>query len=283
MPVVKNNRIIILIKVLILGLLFSPCVSSAVQKAKIISSEVEIYTDSDFDSEILTTVHEGEVYLISDKTYGPFYKIKLKNGKIGYIVDYEVDIEGKGRIKEKDLDLLMLERMSRDQKKMDKDIEEQTEEAQLFGVPYAGPTLQLINFHENTLGGDQVDDLVALGYKSISDMTWSVLGAFKIPKYYIEKTGGTAKGAKLWGDVGVSSQIINFKRSGIRFAGSLFAQVSIIQLETPSRKYDLHDVTVGIALETGWLFKINKKAVEFYLKYFFDKTNYAGFGFSFLF
>lgn len=262
--------------------LLFPIYSSAAQKAKIVSQEVEVYSDSDFDSEILTSVHEGESFLVSDKTYGPFYRIKLKNGKIGYIVDYELDIEGKGRIQEKDLDLLMLEKMSREKKKTDDILTEESEEAELFGKSYSGVTLQIINFHENTLGGDQVDDLLAVGYKSVSDVAWSVLGSFKAPQYYAEKTSGSAKGLKLWGDLGVSSQVVNFKNSGIKFGGSLFSQVSLIQLETPQRKYDLHDITLGLALETGWLFKIKKNTFEIYLKYYFDKSNYAGFGFSFL-
>lgn len=270
--------------IIILGFTTLPRVAIAAQKAKIVSSEVEIYADADFDSEVLTSVREGEIYFISDKTYGPFYRIKLKNGKVGYIVDYELDIEGKGRLQEKDLDVLMFERMSRDNKKMDDHLDEQTEEAQLFGKPYMGPMIQFINYHENTMGGDQVDDLWALGYKKISDFSWSVIGSFGAPKYYADKTGGRTTGLNLWGDIGVSSQVVNFKNSGIRFGGSLFTHISLIQLETSQRKFDLHDLTLGLALETGWLYQITSKYVfELYLKYYFDKTNYAGLGCSFLF
>ena len=63
----------------------------AAQKAKIIGDFVEVYVASDFDSEQIDEVYKGETYQVSDKNYGPFYRIKLKNGKIGYIVDYELN------------------------------------------------------------------------------------------------------------------------------------------------------------------------------------------------
>lgn len=255
----------------------------AVQKAKIISTEVEIYEEADFDSEIISSVHEGETYLISDKTYGPFYRIKLKNGKIGYIVDYELDIEGKGRIKEKDLDAVLFEQMSGLINDSQNKVTDAAEEAEVFGLGYSGPALQLINFHENVFGADQVDDLLAVGYKNISDMAWSILGSFKVPKYYTDKVGYSAKGMKVWADLGFSSQVVNYRKSSIRFSGTLFTHVSLIQLETTTRKYDLHDITLGLALELGWLIKIKKNAMDLAVKYYFDKTQYAGLGVSFLF
>lgn len=276
----KINVILVLKFVCILGFLLSPDLLWAVQKAKIISPEVEIYGAPDFDSEVIFSVNEGETYSISDKTIGPFYRIKLKNGKIGYIVDYELDIEGKGRFKEKDLDMLLYEDAMK-VKSDDDSNQDKVEEEAVFGSSYAGPTLQVINFHENALGADQVDDLLAVGYKAVGDTAWSVLGSVKVPKYYAEKTGGTAKGAKFWADVGFSNNVADIGSSSIRFSGTVFTQISLIQLETSTRKYDLYDVTLGVALEAGWLIKIKKSAIDVAVKYYFDKTNYTGFGLSY--
>lgn len=267
----------------ILCFLFISYSAQAVQKATIIGPEVDIYSESDFDSEIISTVHEGETYFISDKTYGPFYRIKLKNGKVGYIVDYELDIEGKGRIKEQDLDDIMFDQISQLTKENQTTAEENSEVAEIFGRAYSGPTLQLINYHENTMGADQVDDLLAVGYKKISDVAWSVLGSFRVPKYYTDDAGESARGLKLWGDFGFSSSVANFGSSEVRFAGSFFSHVSLIQLETPLRKYDLYDVTLGVAIELGWLLKFRSSVFDVSAKYYFDKTNYAGFALSYLF
>lgn len=251
----------------------------ASQKAKIVSPDVEIYSKADFDSEVFATVSQGETYMVSDKNYGPFYRIKLKSGKVGYIVDYELDIEGKGPFVEKDLD----EVLAAEAMKFAQETSEDEEEIQLFGRSGAGPTLQLINFNEETLGAGQTDNLLAVGYKNLSLTSWSLLGAFKAPKYYAEKTGGSASGFKLWGDFGFSNPVVNLGRSEIRFAGSLFGHFSFIQVETTLRKYDLHDISVGLALEFGWLYRFRKNAVDVAVKYYFDKSNYAGLGVSFLF
>lgn len=256
----------------------------AAQKAKVMGSEVEIYSDADFDSQVMTWVRKGETYQISNKTYGPFYRIKLKNGKVGYIVDYELDIEGKGPFKQKDLDEVMMQEALALAKKNPAATEnDDDEETQLFGRLYSGPTLQLVNYHEDTLGGIQTDNLPAVGFKNVSLVAWSLLASFKAPAYYAEKRGGTAKGIKLWGDFGFSNPIGSFGRSELRFAATLFAHISVIQLDTPLRKYDLHDLSAGIAAEFGWLYQFKKSAVDFYMKYYFDKTNYAGLGLSYLF
>lgn len=262
-------------------LFFVNTVVFASQKAKIVSPDVEIYSKADFDSEVFATVSQGETYMVSDKNYGPFYRIKLKSGKVGYIVDYELDIEGKGPFKEKDLDdVLAAEAIKFAQETPEGQDEE---EIQMFGRLYSGPTLQLINFNEETLGSGQTDNLLAVGYKNISLTSWSILGAFKVPKYYTEKTGGSASGFKLWGDFGFSNPVVSMGRSEIRFAGSLFSHFSFIQVETPLRKYDLHDITVGLALEFGWIYRFKKNAVDVAVKYYFDKSNYAGLGVSLLF
>lgn len=263
-------------------MMISP-LAMAVQKAKIFSEVVEIYSEPDFDAEVMDEVRAGETYFISDKTFGPFYRIKLKSGKIGYIVDYEVEIEGKGRVKAKDLDAILLENEKKIAGENPEEIfdPEEQEEAELFGAPRAGPSIQLINFHENTLGSDQVDNLLGIGYKSVSDKSWSVLGVFKAPKYY--ETAGAVSGFKLWTDIGFSSPIVMIGASEIRYAATLFAHASVITLTTPTRKYNLQDLTAGLALEVGWMFKIRSSAIDLAIKYYFDKTPYAGFGLSYLF
>jgi hypothetical protein len=268
------------IRILIL-ILISP-LALAVQKAKIFNEQSEIYSEPDFDAEVMDEVYKDEVYFISSKTYGPFYRIKLKNGKIGYIPDTEVDIEGKGRIQPKDLDNEIFESEKKFSEMYGDQNDEATEEG-LFGRTRAGPTLQLINFHENTLGSDQIDNLLAYGYKSVSDIAWSVLGTFSVPKYYEEKTGHTARGVKLWADVGFSSPITNIGPSEIRYSATIFTHISAINLTTPTRKYDLQDITLGLALEVGWMIKIERRAIDLAIKYYFDKSSYAGFGLSYLF
>ena len=259
--------------------------SFAAQKAKIIGDYVEIYEKANFDSEIIDEVYKGEVYVVSDKNYGPFYKIKLKSGHIGYIVDYQLDFEGKGPIKPKDFD--QLESMSDDAmaKKLDEFKDKpDPEEEDFFGKPIGGPFLMFINYHEKTMGSDQVDDLSAIGYKANSMVAWSVMATFSAPKYYSVGTGRSASGVKFWGDVGFSNEVARFGlTSSLLFSARIFTHLSSIRVETPVQRYDLQDVTAGLNAEVTWTRKFKKVTTDISLKYFFDKSNYAGLGVGILF
>ncbi|MGZ3692309.1 MAG: SH3 domain-containing protein, partial [Pseudobdellovibrio sp.] len=241
----------------------------------------EVYSQADFDSDVLDEVYKDETYLISNKVYGPFYRIKLKNGKIGYIVDYEVDIEGKGRLKETDYDALEAKGLSPEAPQDDQQVD--PEEQEVFGYTYHGPVLALINFHEDTMGSNQIDNLPAIGYKSISTFAWSVLVSPKAPAYYSERPGFSATGVKAWGDFGFSNDISQFPTANLRFSGNFFTHVSVLSVKSPLRNYDLQDITAGVDVELGFLKKFRTFAIDTSIKYFFDKSNYAAVGVSLLF
>jgi hypothetical protein len=256
----------------------------AVKKAKIIGEYVEVYAEADFDSEVIDEVYQNEVYQVSDKNIGPFYKIKLKSGKIGYIVDYQLNIEGRGPLKPQDLDELeFLEQKKVLEMGRKSGTIPDAEEESVFGKPIAGPVLQFTNFHEKTMGAEQVDDLVAIGYKSVAVFAWSTLVTFTTPKYYTKPAGNSAKGLKLWADFGFSNTVAQLPTSDIRFAGTLFTQMSSIQVQTTTSNYDLQDITIGLAAEMAWTKKFDGFSTDIFLKYYFDKSNYAGLGFALLF
>lgn len=296
------KRRLIFVKKLILNvgifaaILFSVLTVEAVQKAKIVSPEVEVYTGADFDAEILDVVRGGETYLISNKVTGPFYKIKLKNGKIGYIPDTEVDIEGKGRVGTgEDTDDPFLQEMdpigkdkkknknsNKKNKKSNEDDEEADEEN--TDLDYQGVTLQLINLHEDTLGGVQIDDLTAIGYKKISnELSWEIMGSFKTPKYYEDKLKASVKAYNIWADFGIMNDVPLRSRLFARYGGALFTHASWVKVETAQKKYDMQDVTVGVLLEGGFFVTFKKWTLDLSMKYFFDRNSYGGLGLSFLF
>ncbi|MBC7741276.1 MAG: hypothetical protein H7061_03705 [Bdellovibrionaceae bacterium] len=259
--------------------------AEAARKAKIVSPEVEIYSGPNFDSDVVGVVQEGQTYLVSDQVSGAFYKIKLKSGKVGYVPDYEVDVEGKGRIEPKDFDenMILDEAKEKKLKRKVKLKPKPEDEEDAFDKEYHGITVQLINYHEDTLGGVQVDDLVAVGYKNVSDLSWEVIGAFKTPKYYTSKIKGSAKGFNLWGDFGISNRMEVTTRTTIRYGGAFFAHYGQTRVETATRAYDLQDLTAGLLLEGGFLFKVSHSALDLSIKYFFDRNSYGGFGVSVLF
>lgn len=261
------------------------CSAWSVQKARIVEPEIEVYQAADFDSEILEVVREGENYLVSNKSYGPFYRIKLKDGRIGYIVDYALDIEGRGRVQARDFDQLELaeakKKQSSESRARQQEIDD--DEESFFGDTYQGPFVQLLNYHEKSFGGEQIANLYTVGYKSVNQLAWSAMATLGAPAFYAEKTGGSASGFQLWGDIGISNTIANIQRNEIRLGVTLFAHLAAIKVNTPARSYDLHDVTAGLALEGSFFVKFDRHALDFSVKYFFDRASYAGFGLGVLF
>lgn len=256
----------------------------AAQKAKIANPTVDIYSDADFDSDIVETVERGETYMISDKVYGPFFRIKLKSGKIGYIPDTDVDIEGKGRVVpitegDQETDDPFLQDMDSSPKKSKKNQrknDDPEEDENLQGI-----TLQLMNYHEDTLGGVQVDDLPAIGYKRISDFAaWEVVASFKTPKYYSEKLNASARAVNIWSTLGISSEVPLLPSWSSRYGGGLMAHASFVNVDAPQKSYEMQDLTVGAYLEGSLLVRISKLRYDLSIKYIFDKQSYGALGFT---
>lgn len=255
----------------------------AVQNAKIIGDAVEIYEAADFDSEVIDEVYKGQKYKVSSKVYGPFYRIKLKSGKVGYIVDYELDIEGRGPLREKDLDEMELKEALAVKPPAELNAQEEAEERAVFGRSYRGPVLLMYNYHEDTMGSEQVDELLAVGYRTITTLSWSVAATTQVPKYYTKAAGNSGKSIQLWGDVGFSNDIAQFKNAALRFSGNVFGHLSLIELKTPVDDYNMQDLTAGINLEFAYLKNFSDLSLDLSVKYYFDKSNYAALGLAFLF
>jgi hypothetical protein len=269
----------------LLFIVFSSSVWGA-QKAKIAGGDFEIYADADFDSDQIDEVREGEVFFVSDKAYGAFYRIKLKSGKVGYIVDYALNIEGKGQLKPKDLDELELIELKKEKGySQDDDVAgaEANEDSSLLGRNRGGPVIQFINYREDTMGGEKVSDLMAIGYKSVGLFTWSALGTWQVPKYYSDLPGHSASGFLLWGDIGFSNTVGQFNNTDIRIGGGIMSRASVIKVTTPTRSYDLQDMTLGADIELAITPKFKKWSPDLFIKYYFDKTRYASVGFAVLF
>ncbi len=256
----------------------------AAQKGTVNVPEADVYINENFDSDIIENVKYGETYQISDKVYGQFYKIKLKSGKIGFIPDHELNVNGKS-FEEKPYKETFEgnkpdPKKSTSKKKSSADFPDD----QAFKTQLKGITLQLINFHEDTLGTLQVDNLYAIGFKSM-DFTsiWEVFGSFKPPKYYAEKTKGRTEGFHIWGSRGFNAVIPVSDLSYLRYGGSFLLHLAHTKVETNFKSYDLQDVTAGVALEGGYVLQFKKVAFEVTAKYIFDRNNYGGLGLSLLF
>lgn len=78
----------------ILAIFFAASLNAA-QMAEVIVDGAMVYKKGDFGAPVLGYLRKGKKVKISNKTYGPFHKVKLRQGIIGYISDIDIRILGK--------------------------------------------------------------------------------------------------------------------------------------------------------------------------------------------
>ncbi|MCB0394178.1 MAG: SH3 domain-containing protein [Bdellovibrionales bacterium] len=54
-----------------------------------------VFSKGDFDSRVIGYFRQGQKVRVSNKTYGPFYKVRFKQGVIGFVSDVDVVPESK--------------------------------------------------------------------------------------------------------------------------------------------------------------------------------------------
>lgn len=259
--------------------------------------QVEIYSDADFDSEVIQTIEPGTLYLISNKPKGPFYQIKLKNGQRGYVPDTELDIEGEGVFQPRSFQADELDekkiKNKKNNKKTEDDSEDETQDetdSDSEKMSFHAMTFQLINYHEDTMGGLQIGDLYAIGYRNYLQMSefssswaWDILGAFRAPAYYQQLTGQSASGFAVWSDF----EIVNISPLGsnttLHYGAGPFLKYTQFDVKSSVRNYSLQDMTVGLFFETGLILHFQQLSYDLSLRYYLDKKSYGALGFGVLF
>lgn len=73
----------------------------AAQSALVVTDGAIVYKKADFDAPIIGYFRAGEKVRISEKTFGPFYRVKFKQGILGYVADIDVAPQKDGKVSAK--------------------------------------------------------------------------------------------------------------------------------------------------------------------------------------
>lgn len=269
----------------------------AQRKARVIEPETPVYDAADFDADVTRYVNPNEVFIISKKPTGPFYKVKFSNGALGYILDTELNIEGIGPFQPKPFadDLpLPIEKAKKKNNRIDEERNEDEEDAEdqrSIQTVYQGVSLQMINFRENTLGQIRTSDLLAIGYKYQpatggfdSKFSYEIFLSPKAPAYYTDNiTNGKASGGVIWASTQISNLNGYTPTTSIRYGAGPFLRYSLFNVKTPQRNYSLQDLTIGIDIQAGLMWHTSWAHFDFGLRYFWDDEPYGAVGVAILF
>lgn len=260
------------------------------RRAEAIRGEVEIFSESNFDSDILTTINPGKFYLISNRKYGAFYRIKISDKMVGFVADSEIDIEGVGRLPVKPFidDPEPVDSAKNNKSRSFQ--EDEDEDESVFKNYYHGITVHLINYHEKTMGGLQVADLYAVGYRYIpflsdfsSSISWDVNLAYGLPKYYTQRLDVEGQGITAWGGAQVVNISVIDRNKTLRYGLGPFLKYSNYDLKTNVKNYSLQELTFGLLLEGGFIFHNRWVSFDLGLRYYWERESYGGLSLGFLF
>lgn len=251
------------------------------QKGTVIVEEAEVYQKDDFDSRVIGRVKEGQVFDISKRPLGPFFKIRLKQGVLGWISDADIrpgnqSQSDKGKVLDSPPPQLQTKSYKSDRKPFP-------------GQRFRGLAVESQNWIEDTMGATRSETLMFYGAQWAGNDTMfsgemfteaNLLIAGSPPKYYQELTGHSAAGWIFRMNFAFQT-VLPQSRSyylyygfGPSFTYSHF-DVSLNE-NSKAISYALEDMSLGAIFDLGIAFRIGSSSPRFSLKYIWEKKQMLG-------
>lgn len=262
------------------------------QKGVVVADEAEIYQDADFDSKVIGKALQGQIYEIAMAPRGPFYRIRLKPGVLGWISDAEIrpTKQKTTEIKSQPEIVTKVEKTKKSEPEKNKVL---TPTKPIFVKRFRGPAYESIYWTEDTMGSTHSENMSFIGANWFGYNTAmagelytdsSLLFAFSAPRYYEAATGYAATGWILKMNMAfqtpspLGKSSVLFYGFGPSFTYSHFG----VALNDSGTKvnYSLDDISLGILLNAGIAFRLGPVTPRLCLKYYIEKKSMSALGFS---
>lgn len=256
---------------------------SSNQSAVIKVEGAMIYENASFDAAVITYLPIGKKVTISKKTYGPFYRIKVKKGVIGYISDVDLEIKaGSGKSKDGDPKTQMLAEQEKTENAESQGGEEFTrskkplEEATVMGL---GVTL--LNYSEHIFGQNPSANMTMYGLKLTGTdlmvptlMDIGISFALSPPSYYSSGSEAAPSGYLIIAD---SLLVMPFMGGEdlIAYLGfGPFLNYSSIKIVLANQLLKMDLLKLGAEGMIGVGFRTGTAVIKIEGKYFYDSESY---------
>ncbi len=267
---------------------------SGTGKVVVILQGALVYKNADFDAPVIAELKKGQILDVALKKKGYIYRLRVKPGVIGYISDVDVKLtDGKNILKESLPPLKSTTKKSTEKKSSEKAEAEKAKKPFLFRR-YRGFVLEMMNYTENTLGGNHSAQVPFYGIKWSGMntvmagevfMDANILFAPIPPKYYADYTGNGTSG---W-IININTMFMNTQKQGKHhftffgygpmFKYSHFDATLTNPTTGKNSNYSLDDMSVGAVFAIGIGFEVGGEyAVRSDVKYYMESKQYASFG-----
>ena len=258
------------------------------QKGTVTVDEAYIYLNPDFDAQVIATAGRGDVFEMSNKPQGPFYKIRMKDKRLGWISSVDIKpgvVNLKPTIKKEKLERhAPLESHSDEVKAIN-----------TFGhLRYQGFFIQSLDWKEKTLGKTRKDRLTFYGWNRTGFDTLvdgpffidtRIMVSFDVPDYYRSVTGFSASGWILK----AQTSFLSANPMGENFlyhygmgVSSTFSHITASLLKNGSKETsDMQDLTVGVVLPIGFSYRVGLFSLQAFFQYYLEKTQTVGLSLGF--
>lgn len=283
------------------------------QQATIVNDGALVYKDADFDAPTIAELKAGQVFSISLKEKGPFYKIRLKQGLLGWIADNDVKVsKGKAAAQTPAAGAAVTppkkptsKKEAAKEKEKDKEKDssegafaEKPRQKSFYATRFRGPVLSYLAYAENTMGALRTQTLPFYGMKFEGPDTMfsgdfrtdaEILLHIGAPNYYADQTGQGTDGWIFMTDFIFETAFPQSRWHMLTYGFGPMFRYSHYDVSLPNGgkpvSYGLDDMVLGAVFDGGLAFRVSKYALRFNIKYFWEKTRYWGgsltFGFPF--
>lgn len=276
--------------------------SSSAQAAKGVTAEVVgeypvVFAEPNFDSDIVAELKVGQRYTVTRAKKGPFHRIRVKPGVLGWIADSEVKLLGAGvsltppKKKQKSEESLGdifsdesddISALEENKKKRDRIFE---------WSRHRGLAIDQVQYTENTMGKERTAATSFFGFRLTGADTLfdglmtadsHILFSPQAPSYYKSVTGESATGFILLSHFQFMTQKSLSPDVLYQYGFGPMVKYSHFSLQNGGQSYTADDLNVGAVFGFGLGFRFGKVAVRPDFKYYWEKTKYWSLGLGLL-
>ena len=257
--------------------------------AIIVEDGAIVFEQDNFDSDPMAELRHGEVVEVSRQEFGRFnfHRVKLKDGRLGYIADNDFRVPGQ-KIDPKTK--TKAEKLSREQK-----MKERRKHLPFVQQSHYGFTYDYIGYRESTLGLSPTYQMGFYGVKvegpgllmegdGVTEFNLNM--SFMAPGYYQQATGNGASGFIVHMDTLLMYPTQQSKNVQTFFGLGPMLRYSHFQAGLTKNgivsNYSLDDMTIGACFDLGLAFRLPSFALRVDWKYYWETMQYNGFGASLL-